>query len=140
MRLFPKLLLSFLAVALIGVIVVSYLANQITVQEVRGLMFGGGMTNESSLVQELAGYYRGHGSWDGVGSILDSGYSGMMGQRLIITDSQNRVVADTHGILIGQTVNDSSGTAITVDDKKVGALIVRGGGMMGGMMGQGGPP
>ena len=140
MRLFPKLLLSFLAVALIGVIVVSYLANQITVQEVRGLMFGGGMTNESSLVQELAGYYRGHGSWDGVGAILESGYGGMMGQRLIVTDSQDRVVADTRGALIGQTLIDSSGTPITVDDKKVGALIVRGGGMMGGIMGQGGPP
>ena len=140
MRLFPKLLLSFLAVALIGVVVVSYLANQITTQEVRGLMMSSGMTNESSLVQELVGYYRGHGSWDGVGSILDSGYSGMMGQRLIVTDSQDRVVADTRGALIGQTLIDSSGTPITVDDKKVGALIVRGGGMMGGMMGQGGPP
>ena len=139
MRLFPKLLLSFLAVALIGVVVVSYLASQITAQEVRGLMFGGGMTNESSLAQELAGYYRGHGSWDGVASILESGYSGMMGQRLLITDSQDRVVADTRGTLIGQTLIDSSGTAITVDGKKVGVLIVRGG-MMGGMMGQGGPP
>jgi two-component system OmpR family sensor kinase/two-component system sensor histidine kinase BaeS len=139
MRLFPKLLLSFLAVALIGVVVVSYLANQITTQEVRGLMMSGGMTNESSLAQELAGYYRGHGSWDGVGAILENGYNGMMGQRLIITDSQSRVVADTHNILIGQTVNDSTGTPITVDDKKVGALIARGGGMMGGMMGQGAP-
>ncbi len=140
MRLFPKLLLSFLAVALIGVIVVSYLASQITAQEVRGLMFGGGMTNESSLAQELAGYYRGHGSWDGVGTILESGYNGMMGQRLIVTDSQDRVVADTRGAMIGQTLVDSSGTPITVDDKKVGVLILRGGGMMGGMMGQGGPP
>lgn len=140
MRLFPKLLLSFLAVALIGVVVVSYLANQITTQEVRGLMMSGGMTNESSLVQELAGYYRGHGSWDGVGSILENGYNGIMGQRLILTDSQNRVVADTRGALIGQTLVDSSGTPITVDDKKVGVLFVRGGGMMGGLMGQGGPP
>ncbi|MBI5711910.1 MAG: hypothetical protein HZC38_00570, partial [Chloroflexi bacterium] len=104
MRLFPKLLLSFLAVALIGVLVVSYLASQITTQEVRGLMMSGGMTNESSLVQELAGYYRGHGSWDGVGSILENGYNGIMGQRLILTDSQDRVVADTRGALIGPTL------------------------------------
>ncbi|MEK7788067.1 MAG: hypothetical protein AAB658_21890, partial [Chloroflexota bacterium] len=42
MRLFSKLLLSFLTVVLVGVLVVSYLANQAAAREVHGFMFQGG--------------------------------------------------------------------------------------------------
>jgi len=66
MRLFPKLLLSFFAVILAGVLVVSYLANQAAAREVRAFMFQGGMATDAGLAQQLAGYYRGHGSWEGV--------------------------------------------------------------------------
>ncbi len=137
MRLFPKLLLSFLAVVLVGVAVVSFLANQATAREVRGLMSGSGMTTDLGLAQRLAGYYRGHGSWEGVESLLAIPGHGMMRQRLIVVDSQSRVVADTDGLLMGQTLDnvDSTATPLEVDGVSVGALIVEGG-MMGGV----GPP
>ena len=48
MRLFPKLLLSFLAVALLGVLVVSFLANQTATREVRRFMFAGGLIPEQA--------------------------------------------------------------------------------------------
>ncbi len=56
MRLFLKLLLSFLAIALIGVLLVAAIANWATAREVRQFMFAGGMTTEQQLAQGLAGY------------------------------------------------------------------------------------
>lgn len=135
MRLFPKLLLSFLIVVLTGVSVVSLLANQVTAQEVHGFMFPGGMSTEIQLAQELAGYYRGRGSWEGIQAVLEAEYSlngmgGMMGQQLIVTDAQGFGVADTSNLLIGQTLTESeltSGAAISVNGQRVGTLIARGG-------------
>jgi signal transduction histidine kinase len=137
MRLFPKLLLSFLAVILAGVLVVSGLANQAAAREVRAFMFRGGMTTEAGLAQALAGYYRGHGSWDGVEVLLadGQGMGHMMGQQVMVADAQGRIVADSTGALVGQTLSEeelTTGVAIEVDGVCVGALIVRGGMMMGG--------
>ena len=141
MRLFSKLLLSFLTVVLTGVVVVSYLANQAAAREVHSFMFQGGMATDAQLAQELAGYYRGRGSWNGVRTVLDAGYGlgnmgGMMGQQLILVDTRGQVVVDTSDLLLGQTLGDAelaSGTAITVNGARVGTLIARGGmGMMGG--------
>lgn len=137
MRLFPKLLLSFFAVILAGVLVVSYLANQAAAREVRAFMFQGGMATDAGLAQQLAGYYRGHGSWEGVEVGLEdrSSMSSMMGQQLLVTDVQGRVVADTAGARIGQTLPEADiapGAAIEVNGMRVGTLIARGGMRMGG--------
>lgn len=139
MRLFPKLLLSFFGVILTGVVVVSYLANQVAAREVHAFMFQGGMATESSLVQELAAYYRGHGSWEGVEPLLDDqqGMGRMMGQQLILADTQDRVVTDSAGTLVGETLTASEmalGVAIEVDGRPVGTLIARGGMGMGSSM------
>ena len=135
MRLFPKLLLAFLTVVLVGVVVVSLVANQAAAREVQGFMLGYGMTTESGLAQRLAGYYRGRGSWEGVESILDTGGHGMgmgsmMSQRLIVADAQNQVVADTAGLRVGQTLAAAelaSGISIEVDGARAGILIAEGG-------------
>ena len=134
MRLFFKLLFSFLAVVLVGVVVVSYLANQAAAREVQGFMFRGGMTTESALMQELAGYYRGRGAWEGVDTLLAAGsgaagMGGMMGQQIIVVDAAGRVVADTNNTLVGQTLTDAelaAGVAIEVDGQRVGVVIARG--------------
>jgi signal transduction histidine kinase len=144
MRLFLKLLLSFLAAVFAGVVVVSYLANQAAAREVHGFMFGGGMTTEAGLAQELAGYYRGHGSWEGVETLLDGGHmmgGVMMSQRLIVADPQSQVVADSRGTLAGQQLRAEdleAGVAIEVDGVRVGTLLAGRGGS--GMMGGFGPP
>lgn len=145
MRLFPKLLLSYFAVVIVGVVVVSLVANNAAAREVRGFMFRGGMTTDAAMAQELAGYYRGHGSWEGVRALLESnhGMGGMMDQRLIVADSQGRVVGDTLDALTGDTLSESdlaNGSAIEVDGARMGTLIVVGnamGGMMGGGVGPG---
>jgi len=141
MRLFAKLLLSFLAVVFVGVAVVSIGANQAAAREVHGFMFQGGMTTEGGLVQELAGYYRGRRSWEGVQSLLEagpglSGMGGMMGGQIVVADSVGQVVADTSNSLIGQTLGGAelaAGTAIELNGQRIGTLIVRDGAGLGGM-------
>jgi signal transduction histidine kinase len=140
MRLFPKLLLSFLAVALVGVLVVSVLANQATTREVRRFMVAGGLGPQQILAENLAGYYRGHGSWEGVEPLLarEQGRGpmgmgmgkGMPAGRLILIDLQNRVMADSSGGLLGQPFRaaaDDTTTPVEVDGLRVGSLITQGG-------------
>lgn len=136
MRLFPKLLLSFIGVILTGVVAVSYLVNTLAAREVHAIMVQGGMTTEAGLAQELAGYYRGHGAWDGVEVLLDDhrGMGSMMGQQVLLADAQGRVIVDTTRALTGQTLADeelATGIVIDVAGEPVGTLLVRGG-MMGG--------
>lgn len=138
MRLFFKLLLSFLAVVIVGVVVVSFLANQVAAREVQSFMFQGGMTTEAGLVQELAAYFRGRGSWEGVQAVLDgdNGMGSMMGQRLMVVDDRGQVVADTSNQQLGQTLSNdqlAAGTVISVAGQQVGTLLGQGG--MGGMAG-----
>src|SRR4030066_16879 len=65
-----KVLLAFGIVVLAALLAFSLLANQTAAREVRGFMFRGGMTDSALLAEDLADYYRVHGSWDGVGLLL----------------------------------------------------------------------
>ncbi|MBL8058664.1 MAG: HAMP domain-containing protein [Anaerolineales bacterium] len=139
MRLFPKLLLAFLAVIVAGLVAVSFLANQAAAREVHTVMVQGGMTTAAELAQQLADYYRGQGSWTGVEALLSSGrgmngMGGMMGQQLSVADAAGRVVADSAGRRVGQSLSAADLAAalpIEVDGQRVGALLVQGS-MMGG--------
>ena len=135
MRLFPKLLLSFLAIAFIGVLVVAGLANWAAAREVRQFMFAGGMAPEQQMVQGLAGYYQGHGSWDGVQNLLHRGPirmplgmgRGLMNPRLILVDDHQRVVGDNANLALGQAFAATPADTvmdIEVDGARVGALII----------------
>jgi signal transduction histidine kinase len=131
MRLFPKLLLSFLTVALVGVLGVSFFANLAAAQEVRRFVGSGGSGSRAGLVQTLGGYYRGHGSWEGVDVLLEHGHGmgAMMGQRVILADAAGRVIADTQGARLGQPLTSTeaaSGLPVEVDGAQVGTLLVEG--------------
>jgi two-component system OmpR family sensor kinase/two-component system sensor histidine kinase BaeS len=67
-----KLFLALLLVSLIGVGTMAVITLQRAQVEVRGLMMRGGINGLDSLAQELAGYYRGRGSWEGVADVLPS--------------------------------------------------------------------
>jgi signal transduction histidine kinase len=140
MRLYLKLLLAFAAVVLLAVLIVAALANQAAQREVANLMVGGSMTTESALAAELAGYYRGHGDWDGVLAVLrpEGGQGHMMGQRLLVADAAGVVAADTAGQWLGRVLSAGqlqSGTPILVDGQPAGTLVVLGGMMNGGQGG-----
>jgi signal transduction histidine kinase len=134
-----KLILAFAAVVLVGVVVVSVLANRTAANEVRGFMFQGGMTDTTSLRDQLAAYYRGRGSWDGVANVL-SGASGLqitgrgMAGQMHGMGPPDVTLADASGIVIvgppglaGSPMpagDRQAATAITVDGNTVGYLVL----------------
>ena len=133
MRLYTKLLLAFVAVVLLGVAIVAVLANQAARREVTSLIVDAGTTSESQLALELAGYYRGHGSWDSVPVVFRGGPrpGPGRGQRLIVADVHGTVVADSGGSLTGQSLTAAqlaTGVPIEVDGVRVGTVLAVDGG------------
>jgi signal transduction histidine kinase len=134
MKLYSKLLLAMVAVVLLGVWVVAWLANTVTQREVTNLMVAGGMTTSSELALDLAGYYQENGGWAGVEALVQRGRGhGMMGgQRILVADAQGQVVVDSAGQREGQSLSASelaAGEAIVAGGERVGTLIATGGAM-----------
>jgi len=138
-----KLIMAFAAVVTVGVVVVSVLANRTAASEVRVFMFQGGMTDSSSLSVELAAYYRGRGSWDGVESFLGerggmqgAGHGmggpvrGMGALDVKLADASGRIVAGPQGINGTQitAADRQAATEITLDGTPVGYLALTGSG------------
>ena len=136
MRLWVKLQLAILAVVVVGVVVVSFVANQAAEREVRAFMFGNGMTTAVGLAQELADYYQSQRSWDGVQALLArNGGHGLMGgmgmsQRLTLMDTEGRLIADSAGAPASTTVsvpNTATVVPVLVNGQTVATLLVEGG-------------
>jgi signal transduction histidine kinase len=134
-----KLILAFAAVVLVGVLVVSFLANRTAANEVRGFMFQGGMTDTTSLRDQLAAYYRGRGSWEGVSMIIaaDVGSQGAghgvggpmhgMGPLdVTLADANGTIVVGPPGIAGTQmpATERQGATPIAVDGSTVGYLVL----------------
>ena len=142
--LFWKLMAAFALVVLVSVGGVTLIAGQTTTTEFRQYMFGG--AGPDQLVAQLADYYAQNGSWSGIqalvsGSSMTSGRGTMRGwigssRRIIVTDAQGNVVADSGGTPGGRVSSSqlSRGAPITVSGQRVGTLIASGGGGSGGMM------
>ncbi len=102
-----KLFLAFTLIVFVSVSLVALIARRGAVNEVRTFMFRGGMYGLSDLTTNLENYYQGHGSWQGIQSIVFfsrggmNGMGGMMSQRLLLADASGSVVADTQQALIG---------------------------------------
>jgi two-component system sensor histidine kinase BaeS len=138
--LFWKLFLALILASLIGVGSMAWFTSQRAETEVRGLMMRGGINLLDNLAQELAGYYRGRGSWAGVqeafplllsrhtatGSGNPGGMGGMMGPvGLVLADEAGRVIAGPPG-RIGSNMaqGDLEGAApVVVDGETVGYLV-----------------
>lgn len=108
-------------------------------------MVRGGMTAAGGLVESLESYFRTHGSWQGVESVLvgsgnrrglgnsgvmGHGMGGMMNQRLRLSDDQGTIIVDT---LVSQPSGSFSlrelnnAIKIQVDGRTVGFLLGEGG-------------
>jgi len=143
-RLIWKLFLAFAAVIVVALAAVALLANQAAAREVRGFMFRGGMSDTTMLASELAAYYRGRGSWEGVESLLEGGFlpeggrggmmhggagmGGMMASTLALADARGNVIAGP-GLPPGTRLGAeqlASGTPIIVSGEQVGVLYLGG--------------
>ncbi len=144
-----RLILSFALVVLVSVTSVMLIARQSAANEVRAFMFRGGMSGTQGLAGTLEAYFREHGSWQGVDSVLSGaetpaghgrgqggwggmgqGMRGMMNQRLVVADASGNIVADTADpSTAGQLSRAQTEAAVTlqVDGQVVGYLWAEGG-------------
>lgn len=135
-----KLFLALLVVSLIGVGTMAAVTLRRAQVEVRGLMIRGGINGLDGLAQELAGYYRGRGSWDGVDEIFPAlitrhtdpahipgfgGRGGMMGLSSIMLARVDGAVIVGPPNRLGTTLQQSelaAATPVTLEEEVVGYL------------------
>lgn len=94
-----KIFLSFLVVIIVGVGVVGYLANRVTVTEFSNYMRGGGAARQE-IVDELATYYDDNRGWKGVSETLDE--ISRPGYVLVLKDLQGKIIAQAGDIANAQ--------------------------------------
>ena len=157
-----RLMGAFVAVIVVGMVVVAFLANRATTSEFQLYVTRGGQAWAQRLAPTLAAYYAQNKSWNGVdalfqnrasspnwnmGSWMMGDMGSMMGRdggnfgsmmmdgemwtamdlRLILTDAQGNVVADSTSELNGRTLPETAlrdATPIQVSGRTVGALVV----------------
>lgn len=137
-RLWVKLTLAFVAVALLAVAVVAAVMLRATGEEFRQYVVRNNMMLSPRAIEEFAAHYATFGSWDNAGALLQSVGSGQgMGQmmgargrgggfRAVLADEVGRVVADPSGELLGQSLSPTllaHGQPIEVLGQQVGTLL-----------------
>ena len=146
-RLWVKLTLAFLAVALLAVGVAALLSLRFTGDEFRQYVVRNNVMAEPFLSESLSAYYAANGGWVGVEAALadfwqSSGAgqgAGMgMGQGrglgmgrgagagLTLADASGRVLYDSSGQLTGRRLSDAvlaQGVALMQEDQRIGTLL-----------------
>ena len=140
-RLWVQLTLAFALVVLITVVVVALLADLTAGQAFRQYLAYTDVARFENLREGLIRYYRLHGSWEGVGDVLDQVLSkpvprmgGRPGTvhwpdsrlRIIVADAERRVVYDSQGEGERKLTRDerAAAQALQVEDGIVGWLVV----------------
>jgi signal transduction histidine kinase len=134
MRLATKILLAFGILLLTAVGAVVFFAGRSAAGEVRGTLSRGDFLPATGLARVLAGYYRGHQSWDGVETIFEP-KSGMMSGMMepffpndvLLLDSNQRVVYDSKSQSVGQIYIPTGNPTILpirVGNETEGSLVV----------------
>ena len=154
--LWVKLTLAFIAVTVVAVGLVAFWANRAITGQFHLYISRGGQRRAAVLAPFFADYYRRVGGWSGVETLItewttskewwrDMGgwrvgrhgptmmeeHPGMSGpplkERLILADEQGKVVADSLGEAVGETLPAEAlaqGSPITVDGRQVGTLLI----------------
>jgi two-component system OmpR family sensor kinase/two-component system sensor histidine kinase BaeS len=142
-RLWVKLLLAFFIVAGVAVGVIAILVNVTTTRQFELYVSQGKQIRATWLAPEFAAYYARTGGWSGIDSWmanLQQGQAGGRGQglgrgqgggvateRLLLADAGGRIVADSEGDLVGQSLSPadlSAGVPLEVGGEVVGRLLI----------------
>ncbi len=141
-RLWVKLLLGFMLVAVVAVGVVAVLANRSLTQQFEIYVSQGKQLRAERLAPDFAAYYARTGTWAGVAEWMVGlqGQPGRLGQgrgqglgmglaadRLLLADADGQVVADSEGELVGRQFSEAelaAGVPIAVGGRQVGTLLV----------------
>jgi signal transduction histidine kinase len=142
-RLWLKLLVGFVLVAVVAVGLVAVLANRATTQQFQIYVSQGRQLRAERLAPEFAAYYARTGSWDGVSTwmagLLDAQSAGRgpgqgRGQglgtlldRLLLAGPDGQVLADSQNDLVGSQLSAAElarGVPVQVAGRSVGTLLV----------------
>lgn len=136
-----KLIVAFLAVSLVGTVLLALVVGRMTVSEFSSYVVA---QEEEDLARRLADYYAQLGSWEGVASLLRGGQGGLgpgagMGpgpgagqgrgpgrNRISLVDAAGTVIVAGMGYQAGEQLSADSlgnGTPVTVDGERVGTII-----------------
>lgn len=120
-----KLVAAFAVVALVGVLIVAFLANRLTSTAFGSYVEQGVLAQDQRIADYIVGQYAA-GGWRSVTAMLMP-VSHSTGTRLVVADSSGKVVADSAGRLTnGPVPNPAPGRQIPLkaDSKPIGSLYV----------------
>jgi two-component system OmpR family sensor kinase/two-component system sensor histidine kinase BaeS len=138
-RLWVKLTLAFLVIALAAIGVVAEISLRTTGEQFRRYVVASGMMSQSGWAETLTNYYAEHGSWEGVADLLAQlnpgggmgmgrgrGSTGTAGPNLALADAHGRVLASKTGELIGETLPAgvlAQGLPLALENRPIGTLL-----------------
>ncbi len=143
-RLWARLTLVFVAVSLIGVAAVAWLANAAANDQFRRYLTRQEMANQSGLIETLETFYAQNGSWDGVAAVLGNstpeppgsrpgfgmgpgtGRRGMgwMGATFMLADANHVIIYGANPGAALTPAEQAGATPIRVNDVVVGYLVL----------------
>ena len=101
-----RLLLMMIIVAIVALGTVALFARQTTTSEFTRYVQRGWDMRRGRFEDALVRYYNQNKSWDGVQPVVEQ-ISQISGDRIVLTDREKRVLADSDRKLVGQTVGQS---------------------------------
>jgi len=108
-----RLLVAFTLVILITIGTVFFFVSQTTRGEIRRYGERSEQIRFGRVGFELYRYYHEHGGWEGIQPFVEQ-CGGLYGRRIILTDTDGTVVADSQGDLLGEQYHpDSPGRALS---------------------------
>lgn len=116
-----RLLAAFTLVIIVTIGTVFFFINQATQSEVRQFSERIGQARASRMEAALSAYYLQHGSWEGIQPYVEQ-WSKLHGQRIILTDTNSKVVADSEGDSLGKQYNPDSPGRLLLPPGQQGAI------------------
>lgn len=102
-----RLLAAFTLVILVTIGTVFFFISQATQGEIRRFEERLGQMRAGRMEMELSTYYSRQGNWEGIQPFVEQ-WGNIYGQRVILTDSNGIIVADSEATLLGKSYNPES--------------------------------
>jgi len=102
-----RLVAAFTLVILVTIGAVFFFINQATQGEIRRFGERIDQMRAGRMETQLVGYYLHEGDWEGIQPFVEQ-WGNLYGQRIILTDANGIVVADSEGGFLGELYNPSS--------------------------------
>ncbi len=110
-RLQFRFLIAFTAVILVTIGAVLFFVNQATQDEIRRFEERVDQMRTARMETELSHFYHVNRGWTGIQPFIEQ-WGNLYGQRIVLTDSEGAVVADSQGELTGKYNPGSSGSPL----------------------------